>query len=110
MSLSDLAEGPWGPNRGPLPHAELAWCCLKMVFTVSVLRVITGLSWCRPERTVKHVPWRATDCPLMPNVVRCSAGSSCSAAHIHAQVRDQRSPDSPYRILSLCVPATPHGS
>jgi hypothetical protein len=27
--------------------------------------VITGLSWCRPERIVKHVPLRATDCPLM---------------------------------------------
>jgi hypothetical protein len=27
--------------------------------------VITGLSWCRPEQTVKHVPLRATNCPLM---------------------------------------------
>ena len=66
MSLSDLAERRWGPNRGPLPHADLAWCCLKMVFMVSAPRVITGLSWCRPEQTVKHVPLRATDCPLMP--------------------------------------------
>ena len=24
----------------------------------------------------------------MPKVVRCSAGSSCTAAHIHARVRD----------------------
>ena len=30
----------------------------------------------------------------MPKVVRCSAGSSCSAAHIHARVRDQRGPGS----------------
>ena len=35
-------------------------------------------------------------------VVRCSAGSSCSAAHIHAQIRDQRS--SLRRVLSRCAP------
>jgi len=35
------------------------------VFMVSAPRVITGLSWCRPERTVKHVPLRATDFPLV---------------------------------------------
>src|SRR5215469_14362325 len=66
VSLSYLAERSWGPNRGPLPHAELARCRLKMMFMVSAPRVITGLSWCRPERTVKHVLLRATDCPLMP--------------------------------------------
>jgi hypothetical protein len=36
-----------------------------MVFMVSAPRVITGLNWCRPEQAVKHVPLRATDCPLM---------------------------------------------
>jgi len=45
--ISDLAERRWGPNRGPLPHADLGWLWLKMVFIVSAPRVITGLSWCR---------------------------------------------------------------
>jgi hypothetical protein len=38
----------------------------------------------------------------MPKIVHCSAGSSCSAAYIHAQVRDQRSP-SLRRILFQCA-------
>jgi len=36
-----------------------------MAFMVSAPRVITGLSWYRPEQTVKHVPLRATDYPLV---------------------------------------------
>jgi hypothetical protein len=42
-------------------------------------------------------PWKAEAPgrrPPLPKVVPCSAGSLCSAAHIHAQARDQRGPGS----------------
>src|SRR5215831_5194368 len=38
-------------------------------------------------------------------VVRCSAGSPCSAAHIHAQARDQLGPGSPVSNPCRCAPA-----
>src|SRR5215469_6787162 len=44
------------------------------------------------SRALQACPGTAKPLPLMPKVVRCSAGSSCSAAHIHARACDQRGP------------------